>query len=148
VNRFALALILLASIAACSRPAPIEVKDAWTRDSIGRTANAAVFMTIRSEAPDQLIGASTTVAKKTDLMSFEGGSAMGMKYVKGIGIPADKSVRLSPSGLHIWLADLNQPLTAGQSFPLTLKFERAGERRVVVSVIKPAAAPPMSAMQM
>jgi copper(I)-binding protein len=40
------------------------------------------------------------------------------------------------------LSDLNQPLKAGQSFPLSLEFEKAGRREVTVSVIAPAAAPP------
>jgi copper(I)-binding protein len=71
---------------------------------------------------------------------------MEMKYVQGIDLPAGTPVSLNSGGLHVWLADLNQPLKAGQSFPLTLKFEKAGERKVVVSVIKPAAAPPMSGM--
>jgi len=51
-------------------------------------------------------------------------------------------VSLNPMGLHVWLVDLTQPLKAGQSFPLTLKFEKAGERQVTVSVIEPAATPP------
>lgn len=59
-----------------------------------------------------------------------------------IQIPAGKPVSLNPSGLHVWLAGLNHPLKAGQSFPLTLKFEKAGERQVTVTIIEPAAAAP------
>lgn len=129
----------------CSRPATLEVQDVWTRDSVGRTENAAVFMTIRSDSPDRLIAASAPVAKKTDLMTMAGdSSAMGMKYLKAIDIPASTPVSLNPSGLHVWLAGLKQPLRAGQSFPLTLHFEKGGQRQVVVNIIGPAAAPPMS----
>jgi copper(I)-binding protein len=145
MRHLAFALALSLPVAACTQPASIEVKEAWTRDSVGRTANAAVFMTIRSPAADRLIGASTPSAKKTDLMTMSGdSSAMAMTYVKAIDIPAGKPVSLNPGGLHVWLADLNQPLKAGQSFPLTLKFEKAGERQVSVSVIEAAAAPPTS----
>ena len=77
-----------------------------------------------------------------------GGGAMGMKYLDAIDIPADKPARLNPAGLHVWLADLNQPLKAGQTFTLTLKFEKAGERQIAVSVLAPAAASPMSGMRM
>ncbi len=143
--RQAFALFLSVPLAACGQPAPLEVKDVWARDTVGRKANAAVFMTITSPTPDRLIAASAPVAKKTDLMTMEGGSsAMAMKYLKAIDIPADKPVSLNPSGLHVWLADLNRPLSAGQSFPLALDFEKAGRHRVVVTVIEPAAAPPMS----
>lgn len=143
VNRLAFALILLFPTLSCSQPARLEVKNAWTRDTVGSTTNAAVFMTINSQTSDRLIGASTPVAKKTDLMTMVGGSsAMEMNYLKAIDIPAGTTVSLNPSGLHVWLADLNQPLKAGQTFPLTLQFEKAGVRRVTVSTIRPAEAPP------
>ena len=73
-----------------------------------------------------------------------GGNVMEMKYVQGIELPAGTPVSLDPTGLHVWLADLNQPLKADQSFPLTLRFQHAGERRIVVTVIKPADLPPNS----
>ena len=80
-------------------------------------------------------------------MTHEGGK-MGMAYVDGIDVPAGRPVSLNPSGLHVWLSDLNQPLTAGQSFAVTLKFERAGEKRVDVAVLKPSAPAPMAGMKM
>jgi copper(I)-binding protein len=93
------------------------------------------------------MAASSPIARKTDLMTMAGGSAaMAMRYVEAIDIPAGKPVSLDPRGLHVWLADLKQPLRTGQSFPLRLEFEKAGERRVMVSVIAPAAAPPLSGM--
>ncbi|MCX8474807.1 MAG: copper chaperone PCu(A)C [Sphingomonas sp.] len=145
----AFALFLSLPIAACTQPAPIEVKDVWARETVANAANGAVYMTITSPTPDRLIAASAPVANKTDLMTMESGAgAMGMKYLEAIDIPADKPASLNPGGLHIWLAGLKQPLEAGQTFPLTLKFEKAGERQVVVSVIAAAAAPPMSGMRM
>lgn len=145
---FALCLLLF-PIVSCGQPAPLEVKDAWTRDTVGNTASAAVYMSIRSPSADRLVAASTPAAKRTDLMTMEGGSgAMGMKYLEAIDIPADNTVRLDPTGLHVWLADLNEPLRAGQTFPLILEFDKAGRREVVVSIIGPAAMPPMPEMRM
>jgi periplasmic copper chaperone A len=139
---FTLSLFALAS---CSQPASLEVKDPWTRDTVGSVANAAVFMTISSPSADRLISASTPVARKTDLMTMgRGGNVMEMKYVQGIDIPADTPVSLDSNGLHVWLAQLNQPLKAGETFPLDLKFEKAGERRISVTIIRPADAPPRS----
>ena len=143
VRRSAFALFLVAALAACERPPPFEIADAWARDSVGRTANAAVFMTITSPTSDRLVAASSPVAKKTDLMTMEmEGGAMAMTYLDAIDIPAGEPVRLDPSGLHVWLADLDEPLKAGRTFPLVLEFEKAGEQRIVVSVIAPAAPPP------
>jgi len=140
-------LFLTLPVAACQQAAPLEVNNVWARDTVGGTANAAVFMTIASPTADRLVSAYAPVAKKTDLMTMEGGSgAMTMQYLDGIDIPANTPVSLNPTGLHVWLADLNQPLKAGQTYPLTLKFEKAGARQVTISVIKPAEAPPMSSM--
>lgn len=147
MRRLAFALLPLLPVAACVQPAPLEVKDVWTRDTVGGTANAAVYMTITSPTADRLVAASTPIAKKTDLMTMTTGSgAMGMQYLDGIDIPANRPVSLNSGGLHVWLAGLNQPLRAGQTFPLTLKFAKAGERQVTVSVVKPAETPPMSGM--
>jgi copper(I)-binding protein len=149
MRRLAFALFLLLPFAAAAQTVRLEVKDAWTRASVGGTANAAVYMTITSQNPDRLIAASTPVANKTDLMTMEGGSnVMEMKYVKVVDIPANKPVSLNPSGLHVWLAGLKRPLKAGEAFPLTLTFAKAGRREVTVSVQKPGAAPPMSGMRM
>jgi copper(I)-binding protein len=138
-----LVLLFALSVASCTKPGGLEVSNAWARDSIGGVANAAVFMTIRSPTPDRLVGASSPVAKRTDLMTIAGGSeAMRMIYVKGVDIPANQPVSLNPGGFHVWLDDLNQPLKAGQSFPVRLRFEKAGERQVTATVISPAAPPP------
>lgn len=144
------ALLLLLPIAACApQPAPLEVNDVWTRATVGGVTNAAVFMKITSPAADRLIGASSAVAAETDLMSMQAdGGAMGMVYVADIDIPANEPVSLDPRGLHVWLAGLSAPLEAGQTFPLVLHFEKAGEREVIVSIIAPTAAPPKPEMDM
>jgi copper(I)-binding protein len=148
-QRLAFTLLLLLSMAGCGQPAPLEVTDVWTRDTVGGTANAAVFMTIASPTADRLVAATTPIASKTDLMTMAGGSgAMEMRYVEAIAIPAGKPVSLNAGGLHVWLAGLTRPLEAGQSFPLVLEFEKAGRREVTVPVIPPAAAPPMAGMDM
>jgi copper(I)-binding protein len=143
LERSALAVLLLVSLMSCSARSAIEVQDPWARDTVGRTANAAVFMKIESVAADRLIGASATVANKADLMAFEGGTdAMRMRYVEGIDIPGNGPVSLDPSGLHVWLSGLKAPLRQGQTFPLSLRFKNAGDRRVTVKVIGPSAPPP------
>jgi copper(I)-binding protein len=149
VKRLALVLSLTLAVAACGKPPEVAVEDVWARATVGEQANAAVFMTITSPTGDRLVSASAPVAGKTDLMTMQGGSeAMEMAYVEDILIPVRAPVHLEPSGLHVWLADLKQPLRNGESFPLTLEFEKAGKREVRVAVIGPAAPPPMSGMGM
>jgi len=149
MRKFALVLALLLPAAALAQPAQVEIKDVWARDTVGGTANAAVYVTVTSPAADRLLAASTPAANKTDLMTMQGGSsAMEMKYLKAIDIPANKPVSLNPTGLHVWLTGLKHPLVAGQTFPLTLTFEKAGQRTITVPIIKPGAPAPMASMKM
>jgi len=72
------------------------------------------------------------------------GMVMKMRPLAGLDIPAGQSVTLKPGGEHIMLMGLNGPLREGQSFPLTLTFEKAGAREVTVPVGKAGAAGPAS----
>jgi copper(I)-binding protein len=109
-------------MAACGQPAPppapLAIEDVYTRDTVGSTDNAAVFMTITSPTPDRLLAASTPAAKRTDLMTMRTGGRGGMQmiYMDDINLPAGKPVGLEPGGRHVWLDGLNQPLKAGESF--------------------------------
>jgi len=58
------------------------------------------------------------------------GGMMQMRQVPSIAVPAGTTVTLEPGGLHIMLLDLAAPLTAGQTFDMTLEFA-SGERLVV-----------------
>ena len=70
------------------------------------------------------------------------GMVMKMRPIASLDIPAGQPVILKPSGEHIMLMGLNGPLREGQSFPLSLTFEKAGAREVTVAVEKPGAAGP------
>ena len=108
----------------------------------GQDGRCRRIMTITSPQPDRLIAASALIARKTDLMTMEGSSSMKMSYLTAIDLPANKAVSLNPAGLHIWLDGLKQPLKEGETFPLTLTFEKAGKREVAVPVTKASARGP------
>jgi copper(I)-binding protein len=67
---------------------------------------------------------------------------MKMRPISKVDIPAGQPVSLKPGGEHIMLMGLSQPLREGQSFPLTLDFEKAGPRTVTVTVAKVGAKGP------
>jgi hypothetical protein len=129
--------------AALAQPAQLEVKDAWAGATPGKAENGAAYVTITSPTADRLVSASTPVAKKAELhtMSMQG-MLMKMRPISGVDIPAGQPVSLKPGGEHIMLMGLNQPLREGQSFPLTLDFEKAGPRTVTVTVAKAGAKEP------
>ena len=140
---FAAVLLLAGAAAAAAQTGSVEVKNAWARATPAKAENGAAYVSLESPTPDRLTGASTPVAKKAELheMTMEGG-IMRMRPLEGIDLPAGQPVTLKPGAMHIMLLGLTQPLVPGQSFPLTLSFEKAGTREVAVSVEKVGAMGP------
>ena len=102
------------------------------------------FMTIANKGPDdRLLSATSTVAKSVELhtMSMDG-DVMRMRQVEAIALPAGQSVELKPGALHMMFMGLKAPLKAGDKVPVTLKFEKAGELKVMMSVQAPGANAP------
>jgi periplasmic copper chaperone A len=97
-----------------------------------------VFLTLTNSnsQPDTLVSARTDVADHAELhtvvMDMKGG--MKMQQVADIALPASSSVELKPGGFHVMLFGLNKELKAGDTFPLTLKFDKGGEQTVQVQV--------------
>jgi len=122
---------------ALAQTGELVVKDAWARATPGAAQTAAAYVTIVSATGDRLTAAATPVAQKTELHTMTmDGNVMKMRQVDGIDLPAGKTVTLTPGGYHIMLTGLAQPLTEGQTFPLTLTFDKAGTRQVTVAVQK------------
>lgn len=148
----ALALLVLliglggAAGSAAAQTGQIAIDRAWARATPGNSKIGAAYVTIRSPAADRLVAAATPVAQKADLHTVEmSGMVMKMRPVAGIDIPAGTPVTLKPGGYHIMLTGLMRPLRAGETFPLTLTFEKAGARTVTVAVEKVGAAGPAPA---
>ena len=143
IKRLAFAAGLLVASAALAQPAQPEVNDAWARATPGKADNGVVYLTIQSPTGDRLVSASSPVAKKAELhtMSMQG-TVMKMRPSAGLDIPSGQPVTLKPGGEHIMLMGLNQPLRDGQSFPLTLDFEKAGPRTVTVTAERAGAKAP------
>lgn len=114
----------------------ITIKDPWARATVGAGAGAA-FLSIDNAgaAADRLVGASSPVSKTTELHTHvRDGEVMRMRQVEAIEVPAKATTTLEPGGLHIMFMNLAEPLAAGGSFPLTLRFAEAGEVTVTVPV--------------
>jgi periplasmic copper chaperone A len=130
-------LWLVAVVAAMAQTADVQVTNAWARATPGGAQTAAAYVTILSPTADRLTAAATPAAQKAELHSMTmDGNVMKMRQVDGIDLPAGQAVTLKPGGYHIMLTGLAQPLTEGQTFPLTLTFDKAGARDVTVTVQK------------
>ena len=106
------------------------------------TGGGFLKLTNKGGAADRLVSASAAVSSRVELHSMKmEGDVMRMRQVDAVDVPAGETVELKPGGLHIMFVDLKAPLKAGDSFPMTLKFERAGEVTVDVKVEKVKAEP-------
>ena len=143
IKLIALAASLAIASAALAQPTQLEVNSAWAGATPGKAENGAAYLTIQSPTADRLVSVSSPVAKKAELHSMSmQGAVMKMRPIDGLDVPAGQPVALKPGGEHIMLMGLNQQLHEGQSFPLTLDFEKAGPRTVTVTVEKAGAKGP------
>jgi periplasmic copper chaperone A len=125
----------------------IAVVAPWSRATPGGAKNGAVFLEIKAgpDAPDRLVNASGDVADAIEIHNhINDNGIMQMRRVDGIDIAEGASTKLVPGGYHIMLLGLKQPLKAGETFKLKLKFEKAGAIDVDVAVRANGAAPAKS----
>ena len=109
----------------------------------GLTTGAVYFRAIKNKGtePERLLSARTPAAASVELHRMEmDGDVMRMRAVPAIDLPAKTEVRLrhgTADGYHLMLLGLTAPLADGDRFPVTLTFQRAGEREVMVWVQTP-----------
>ena len=144
VNRFKLLFIVLLLIGTVSCSASsngkLEVQDAWGRSSPKVAQNGAFYMKITNHTgqDDKLLSATTEACDVVELheMYKKENDVMGMRPVPEgyIVIPAGETVELKVGGLHVMcigkLADFN----VGDSYPVTLTFEKAGPMEISVEI--------------
>lgn len=114
----------------------LTIEEPWARATAAGQANGAAYLKIRNGgATDKLVSASAPVAGVVELHThLMDGTTVRMRKVEAIDVAGGAITELKPGGLHVMLIGLKAPLKAGEKFPLTLKFERAGEVKVDVEV--------------
>ena len=118
----------------------IRLENAFTRSAPAGGVGAFYVTIVNTGAADRLVAVASPVAGKVEM--HESTSADGVMRMRGtasLAIPAGGTVRLAPGGYHVMLIALTQPLTVGQSVPVTLTFEKAGAMETRASVAKAGA---------
>jgi copper(I)-binding protein len=126
----------------------IQVENARAHESPPTVSNGAAYMSLfnSGDETDRLISVSGDVTETIELHThlMEDG-VMKMREIDAIEVEPKAHTVLEQGGLHIMLIGLQAPLQAGQTFPLTLEFEKAGEMDIEVEVVKMGDMPmPMS----
>jgi copper(I)-binding protein len=136
----AAAALLTLPLAAPATAAPqLAVSGVWARPA---TDTGGVFLTVKNAgAADRLVAAASPVANHVELhesvMVMPPGSMQmvtTMRPVHAIAVAANATTVLHPGGYHVMLIGLKQPLKAGESFPLHLRFAHAGAVDVIAKV--------------
>jgi len=116
----------------------ISVTNSWIRYKPAGVKVTGAFMDIKnnSSANDILLSASSPIATVEIHESKMEKGVMSMNRVKSITIPKGKIVKLKPGSYHIMLINIKKNLKVGDLVEVTLKFDKAGDVKVKVPVVK------------
>jgi len=128
---------------ALADPMGIQVEHVWSR-AMPAGATGVVYLSVTDNgAPDTLTGAASPVAAAAELHeTIDDNGVMKMRAVASLPVAPGKPITLAPGGYHIMLTGLKQALVAGQSFPVTLTFAKAGKITATAMVQAAGAAMP------
>lgn len=114
------------------------IESAWARPNPAVAPNSAAYLKIANTGAvaDRLLEVRGDVAARVELHEtrLESGMMTMRPITEGVAIAPGATLVLAPRGLHVMLIGLRAPLEAGQTFPLTLRFEQVGEVTVTVTV--------------
>lgn len=120
----------------------LVVERPWARATPPGTTVGAVYLVIdnRSRRSDRLLSAASLRATSVEVhATIRDLDQVRMRRVDPLHVGAGERLVLEPGGLHVMLVGLAAPLREGETVPLTLKFEHAGEVIVRVVVLAPGA---------
>ena len=119
------------------RAGALRIDHPWSREMPPVAPTAAAYFVVYNDgaAADRLLGARTPLAARAELhehLHVDG--LMKMQQVQRVEIPAGGEAQFAPMAYHVMLFGLQRQLQDGERFPLTLRFEQAGEVEVDVAV--------------
>jgi copper(I)-binding protein len=124
----------------------IHITAPWVRATPKGASAAAAYVTIANKGavPDRVTCVSSDASAECQIhtMATESG-VMKMRPVEGgLEIKPGETITLKPSGSHIMLMHLKQPLEQGKIVEATLQFEKAGTVKIEFPVAAIGAAAP------
>ena len=134
VKTFAISLLTAAALAANAaahdfKLGEMTIDHPWSRATAPTAKNGAAYLTVHNEGatPDRIVGVAGDVAARVELHThLMENNVMRMVQVDHVPVPAHGMAELKPGGYHIMLMGLHRPLNKGESFPITVTFEKAG----------------------
>lgn len=134
-------MLLSASLLALATPAlaDITVSDAYARAASPAAKSGAAFMTLENDGgeDDRLVGVASDAAERVELHSHAedpNGMMVMSEVEEGFAVPAGGTHVLGRGGDHVMFMGLRAPWESGDTIPVTLTFERAGDVQVEIPV--------------
>lgn len=117
----------------------VTVADALCRPTPNGRQMTGCYLTLTASGDDRLVSIASPLAGRIEIheSKIEGGMMMMTELREGLPLPAGQTVRLESGGNHIMLLGVSDPLTAGETVPLTLTFASAAPVEVVARVAQP-----------
>lgn len=138
ISALTLSAMASAALAHGYQARKLTIQHPWSRETAAGQAVGGGFMTISNQgaSEDRLVSGTSPVAAEVQLhtMTMDGG-VMRMRQVEGgIAVPAHGKLELKPGSFHIMFMGLKRQLRQGERFPVTLRFQRAGNVTVRFAV--------------
>jgi copper(I)-binding protein len=113
----------------------VKVENAWARATAPGQKTGSVYVDLTSGSDAALVAAGSPLAERAELhsMSTEGG-VMRMRALPRVELPAGRTVKLAPGGMHVMLVDLKQPLKPGDKVPLILSVQSSGSALTTLKI--------------
>ena len=139
VRMFVIFAVIMAVVVACGArgSGDFQVMDVWARPGLSGGNSAVFFLIINPGPEDLLVSATSEVADAVELHKtvVQDGE---MQMFQQTNVPVSiGETAFKPGGLHVMLIGLKNDLKPGDTFTLTLNFEKSGERILNVAVSEP-----------
>ncbi|QRX83934.1 copper chaperone PCu(A)C [Glaciimonas sp. PAMC28666] len=116
----------------------LKINHPYARATVPGQSSGGAYISIENtgSTADKLIGTTSPAAKSVEIHTMKmDGNIMKMREAGEVELNPMSTVAMAPGGgFHIMLMGLTKPLKAGDQFPMTLIFQKAGKINVSVSV--------------
>ncbi|WMT91194.1 copper chaperone PCu(A)C [Pelagibacterium sp. H642] len=116
----------------------LTISGAFTRATLPNAPVGGGYVTITNtgDEADRLLDAQSSFSPDVQIhkMAVVNDVMQMSQLPDGLEIPAGETVTLEPGGLHLMFMDISQPFVEGETVPVTLSFERAGDVEIELAV--------------
>ena len=121
------------AVAEAASAAQVTLSSVWMRPAVAGAQSARAYLDIQSDANVDLVGATTPVARRVEIVQVKTiDDPSTERVVKKFAVPGGTTTRLAYLGDHLRLVGIKRALTNGDPVPMKLRFVDANGKRFEV----------------